>query len=204
MRKNGEYVLLNSDDHTAIIVKMGNNPADYRPDILHQSILTLFDSPLAKAGRFELLIHTSSNVLIKVSPELRVPRTFKRFAGLITQLLHTRKIKASEGKKVLMKVVKNPVTAHLPPGAFKVGTSVNGKLVKVWEYVREKRMKFVSLDENEPSTCPVFVIGMTAHQDTAKEIDYCDELVAISAYHLSAASCVGRIASAFENLWDIN
>lgn len=204
MRKNGEYVLLNSDDHAQIIGKQGSNPADYRPDILHQSILTLFDSPLAKSGRFELYIHTSSNVLIKVSPELRVPRTFKRFAGLITQLLHTRKIKASEGKKVLMKVVKNPITLHLPTGSFKIGTSVNGKLVKMIDYVRESRLKFTSEDENEPPNTPVFVVGMTAHEDTAKDLDYCDELVAISGYHLSAAACVGRIASAFENLWGIN
>lgn len=204
MRKNGEYVLLNSDDHPQIITKLRKNPADYRPDILHQSILSLFDSPLAKAGNFELYIHTHQNVLIRVSPELRVPRTYKRFAGLLTQLLHTRKIKANENNKVLMKVVKNPISLHLPPGSYKVGTSIEGKLVKIAEFVRDDKLRFSKGEEDEEARTPVFVVGMTAHGHDAKDLEYTDECVALSGYHLSAAACISRIATAFENLWGIN
>jgi len=71
---------------------------------------------------------TKSNVLIQVNPQIRLPRTFKRFAGLMVQLLHKMKIRAAEGPKgagqiatpsgrTLLKVIKNPVSAHLPPGA---------------------------------------------------------------------------------------
>ena len=196
--------MLNSDDHSQIITKLRKNPADYIPDILHQSILSLFDSPLAKAGNFELFIHTQQNVLIRVSPELRVPRTFKRFAGLITQLLHTRKIKASDNNKVLMKVVKNPITGHLPPGCYKVGTSEEAKLVKIGEFVKEERLKFVQSDDDEERRVPVFIVGMTAHGHEGKDLEYADETIALSGYHLSAAACVSRIAGAFENFWGIN
>ena len=54
-------------------------------------------------------------VLIEVSPQIRIPRTYKRFAGLMVQLLHKLSIRAANGPHKLLKVIKNPVTDHLPP-----------------------------------------------------------------------------------------
>ena len=74
---------------------------------------------------------------MQVNPQIRLPRTFKRFAGLMVQLLHKMKIRAAEGPKgagqlatpsgrTLLKVIKNPVTAHLPPGAPVFGETARG------------------------------------------------------------------------------
>jgi len=49
--------------------------------------LTLLDSPLNKAGKLQVYIHTSKNVLIEVNPQTRIPRTFKRFSGLMGTFL---------------------------------------------------------------------------------------------------------------------
>lgn len=54
-----------------------------RPDITHQSLLMLFDSPLNRAGLLQVYIRTARNVLIEVNPQTRIPRTFKRFGGLM-------------------------------------------------------------------------------------------------------------------------
>jgi rRNA small subunit pseudouridine methyltransferase Nep1 len=167
-------------------------------------MLALFDSPLAKAGRIQVFIHTSKNVLIKVSHELRVPRTYKRFAGLLTQLLHTRKIKATENNKVLMKVIKNPVTDHLPLGCIKIGTSVESELVKIGDFIKTEKFKFNPKDPNTEPMHPVFVIGVCAYGHPGKEAEYIDTCISISSYHLSAAACVTRITNSFENLWGIN
>jgi hypothetical protein len=48
-----------------------------------QCLLTLLDSPLNKAGRLQVYIHTAKGVLIEVNPHVRIPRTFKRFSGLM-------------------------------------------------------------------------------------------------------------------------
>lgn len=94
------YQLLNCDDHQQILKKHGREVADLRPDISHQvnylensrsivnhgffqCLLTLLDSPLNKAGLLQVFIHTQKNVLIEVNPQTRIPRTFKRFAGLM-------------------------------------------------------------------------------------------------------------------------
>jgi hypothetical protein len=41
------------------------------------------------------------------------------------------KIRATGSSVTLMKVIKNPVTAHLPIGVKKIGTSTKGRLVNI-------------------------------------------------------------------------
>ena len=93
--RKGDFQLLNCDDHRDLMKKNKKDPAMYRPDIAHQELLALIDSPLNKAGKLKVFIRTEKNVLIEVNPAIRIPRTFKRFGGLMVQLLHKMKIKVS-------------------------------------------------------------------------------------------------------------
>ena len=86
--KSGKFELLNCDDHLALHKRLGKDPADSRPDIAHQCLLSLLDSPLNKAGLLTVILRTETGVLVEIDPSIRIPRTFKRFAGLMVQLLH--------------------------------------------------------------------------------------------------------------------
>lgn len=48
-----------------------------------QCLLTLLDSPLNKAGLLQVYVQTANGVLIEINPSVRIPRTFKRFSGLM-------------------------------------------------------------------------------------------------------------------------
>lgn len=56
-------------------------------------------------------MHTAKNVLIEVNPQVRLPRTFKRFCGLMVQLLQKLSIRASNGSSKLLKVMWWPHAA---------------------------------------------------------------------------------------------
>lgn len=132
-----EYKLLNCDDHVGYLSKKGRDPSAARPDIAHQCLMTLLDSPLNKAGLLKVYVHTATNMLIDVNPKIRIPRTFKRFSGLMVQLLHKLSIKAegTRGESVL-KMVKNPVTRFFPPNTRVVGMSYSSeKLVDIFDFV---------------------------------------------------------------------
>ena len=81
--KKGDYQLLNCDDHIAVMKRLNRDPQKYRPDIVHQEMMAVLDSPLNKAGKMKLFVHTEKNVLIEINPKTRLPRTFKRFSGLM-------------------------------------------------------------------------------------------------------------------------
>ncbi|KAK9868857.1 hypothetical protein WJX84_011976 [Apatococcus fuscideae] len=165
----------------------------YRPDIAHQALLAILDSPLAKAGKLKALyIHTKKNVLIEVNPQVRLPRTFKRFCGLLVQLLQKLSIRATNGPDKLLKVIKGPITKHFPLNAERVGLShKSADIVTLPQYVKTLSAESV----------PVFVVGAMAHGKI--DITYVDRFMSISQYPLSAAYCIGRITNALEQHWNI-
>ena len=86
-------------------------------------MLALLDTPLNKAGKLRIFVVTKKGVLIKVSPDIRFPRTYKRFSGLITELLTNMKIKSDGDGPPLLEILNGQVETHLPENAYKVGTS---------------------------------------------------------------------------------
>jgi rRNA small subunit pseudouridine methyltransferase Nep1 len=73
--------------------------------------------------------------LIEVNPSVRIPRTFKRFAGLMVQLLHRLSIRSTNSQEKLLKVIKNPITDHLPPNCRKVTMSFEAPVVRTKDYI---------------------------------------------------------------------
>ena len=120
-----DFSLLNIDDHKGILARNNRDFSTARPDITHQCLLMLFDSPLNRAGLLQVFIRTANNVLIEINPATRIPRTFKRFAGLMVQLLHKYSISATDSSVKLIKVIKNPITDHLPVGKFYISSIYN-------------------------------------------------------------------------------
>lgn len=125
-------VLLNSDEHKNYINQtLHKDYSSYRPDIVHHCLLSLLDSPLNKAGKLKIYIHTALNVILDINPKLKVPRTYESFAALFAQALHKLRVRAVESSETLIKVIKNPITNHLPSEALKIGTSTQAKLLDI-------------------------------------------------------------------------
>lgn len=192
--KRGDFQLLTVDDHPSIMKRYNKDPKDYRPDILHQELMALLDSPLNKEGRLVIYVHTTKNVLIEVNPKCRIPRTFKRFSGLMVQLLHRLKIRSADGQDTLLKVIKNPMSRHLPPGIRCYGFSCGGSLFNPHHFA-------ASLPVNEPV---MFVFGaMATGSIQMKDHPYMTELVSCSSYPLSGVVAINRVLGAIENQWGV-
>jgi len=185
-----EFGLLNIDDHKGLLSRSGRDFSTARPDITHQCLLMLFDSPLNRAGLLQVYIRTANNVLIEINPATRIPRTFKRFAGLMVQLLHKYSITAAESGVKLMKVIKNPITDHLPAGCRKILMSYSADGIK-----RPSQL----VPESEEPIC--IVVGAIAKGAIAT--DYTEENISISNYPLSAAAVCSKLCDAFEQSWGI-
>ncbi len=144
-----------------------------------------------KAGLLQVYIRTKNNVLIEINPKCRIPRTFKRFCGLFAQLLTKYRIRASETSEILLKVVKNPITDHLPSGSPIITTCEKSRLIDIDEYT-------TSLNKGKPV---VFVVGAMSQGDV--NIDYSHDSVSVSSYPLSAAVVCSKLCTSFEKVWDI-
>lgn len=197
----GLYELLNCDDHRDLCKrKLKKDPNTFRPDILHQEMLALLDSPLNKAGLLKIYIQTQKKVLIDVNPSIRIPRTYKRFAGLFVQLLHKMKIKSSTESSTLLKVIKNPFSQYLPAGTSVYGMSCQGKLYSPISLAQS--LLPADVDSSSPPVC--FVVGaMSTGHVTINDHPYIHSMFSISEYPLSGAAALSRIMGGAEHYWGI-
>ncbi|KAF9664592.1 hypothetical protein SADUNF_Sadunf16G0034500 [Salix dunnii] len=184
------YQILNSEEHANFLRRNNKNPADYRPDI---ALLSILDSPLNKAGCLRAVyVKTDKGVLFEVKPYVRIPRTYKRFAGIMLQLLQKLSIAAVGKREKLLRVIKNPVTQYLPLNSRKIGFSHSSdKLVDMEKYVAG-----VGGD-----TDLVFVVGAMSHGKI--ECDYIDDFISVSEYPLSAAWCIARVCEGVSRKWRV-
>ena len=190
--RRGVYELLNCDDHRDLCrKKLHKDPNEFRPDILHQELLALLDSPLNKAGYVQVYVKTKKSVLIEVNPSIRIPRTYKRFAGLMVQLLHKMKIKASTESTTLLKVIKNPFSQHLPPGTRCFGFSSQGTLYSPISLAKT----LLPADPQECLKAPTCLIvgAMSTGHVTLNDHPYIEQMLSISEYPFSGAAALSRI-----------
>ncbi|KAK6045451.1 Nep1 ribosome biogenesis protein [Cooperia oncophora] len=167
-----------SDKHANFLRKNKKDPADYRPDILHQVSCWYFSE-------------RNKNVLVRVSPQCRIPRTFDRFCGLMVQLLHKLVVRAADSSQKLLTVIKNPVSNYLPVGSRKILMTFNTE-----ELVLPN--KLISPKDEAPL---VVVIGGIARGKIVT--DYTDRDVKISNYPLSAALTCAKVTSGLEEIWGV-
>lgn len=140
----------------------------------------------------QVYVRTEKNVLIEINPQTRIPRTFKRFAGLMVQLLHKFSVRANETSVRLLHVIKNPISDHLPVGCKKIAMSFNSKVVK------NPRELVPPAGESEAIA---MVVGAFAHGNL--ELDYTEADISISNFPLSAALTCAKLCSAFEEVWNV-
>ena len=195
LKKNPQ--ILNCDEHYKIIKSMKKKLDDFRPDIIHQCLLNLFDSPLNKVGLLKVYIRTSKNILIDINPKTRMPRTFKRFSGLFTQLLLKNEIRASDTNEILMKVINSDIESLLGKNTPKILLSEKGRLIDIDSYC--KNLDKAGNEQN--NIC--FIIGTNPKGDIAPSIKYNDDCIALSSFELDSNIVCAKICSSFEKVWDI-
>lgn len=128
-----------SERHRSYHSRHNQDPAEWRPDVVHQCLLHLQDSALNRAGKLEVFLHTKKGVCISVDPRLKVPRHMRLFEKMMVSVLFKMKIRASTGYLSLMRVVKNPITDHVPANTALIRVEKDGEpvedLLKYCEYV---------------------------------------------------------------------
>ena len=71
-----EFSLLNIDEHKGILARNGRDFSTARPDITHQCLLMLFDSPLNRAGLLQVIRDGEGSIN---SPSVKYKRFIKWF-----------------------------------------------------------------------------------------------------------------------------
>ncbi|MGC8936601.1 MAG: 16S rRNA methyltransferase [Candidatus Methanomethylicaceae archaeon] len=136
--KEPEKVLLDISYHYAAMRGLRDWDRRGRPDIVYVTLLNILGSPLNKEGLLQVYIHTIKDFVITVDPEIKLPRNYLRFLGLIEQLFEVGKVPPTgkwlmrlekKSLKDLLNELKPSKTIFLTEGGKKTKGEKLGEIV---------------------------------------------------------------------------
>ena len=98
--KPAEEILLDRSYHHSAMLKLENAERRGRPDLVHFALLEATSTPLYRKNLLKVYIHTIANKVIFLGENVRLPKSYFRFEGLIEDLFENGKV--SSGSKMLM------------------------------------------------------------------------------------------------------
>jgi rRNA small subunit pseudouridine methyltransferase Nep1 len=142
-------ILLDRSYHHAAMAKLEDDNKRGRPDIAHFALMEALGTPFFIKGMLRVYVHTIDDKLIAIADNLRIPKSYFRFEGLMVGLFRDKVVKSEQGA-VLMEVSDGTLADLLDSirPARVIGLSTTGVQTTAEEAVAE------NLDDG----C-VFVIG---------------------------------------------
>jgi len=98
--KKPREILLDRALHHAAMNSLEDSPKRGRPDIIHLCLIEAMGTPLNREHLLRVYVHTYGGTMITVSPQVRLPRNYNRFVGLMEQLLLEKRVPL-EGEALL-------------------------------------------------------------------------------------------------------
>jgi rRNA small subunit pseudouridine methyltransferase Nep1 len=98
-------ILLDRSYHHAAMKKLkdGGGGKRGRPDIVHFALMEALSTPLFMENELRVYVHTVNDKIIAIADNLRIPKSYFRFEGLMTSLFRDKEVKSEEGA-VLMQL----------------------------------------------------------------------------------------------------
>ena len=85
--KKPSELLLDQTHHGRSMTKLSQSERRGRPDITFLSLLSILETPLCKEGLFSVHLHLQDGRIVGIRQDVRLPRNYDRFVGLMEQLL---------------------------------------------------------------------------------------------------------------------
>ncbi len=129
-RKLGKHpseILLDNSWHFAAMNGIKNELKRGRPDLVHFSILEVTTIPLYIKGHLKFYVHTIDDKVISFSPNVHVPKSYHRFAGLVEKLY--RELTITSNNDILLTIEDktfSELLTEIKPSKV-IGFSTNGK-----------------------------------------------------------------------------
>jgi rRNA small subunit pseudouridine methyltransferase Nep1 len=136
--KKPAETLLDRSYHHSAMKRMQDAHKRGRPDIVHFALMEALSTPLFLQGRLKVYVHTYGDMIITVADNLRLPKSYFRFEGLVQNLLRDGAVKSDEGA-VLMETKKGALADLIREAAPSkvVGLSSAGVQSTAEEVVRK-------------------------------------------------------------------
>lgn len=192
-KKPSEILLDRSFHHFAMLAtKLEDDYKRGRPDILHIALLNALATPLYKRNSLKIFIHTFDNNVILLGNDVRIPKTYSRFEGLLLDLFKNKKI-ISRDEQLLLDLRPNTsfgelVKNFVHPDVI-IGFSTTGKF---------KNLESIASDLTSYSNPCIIIGGFPKGHFSKNTESYFDKKYSISDTGLESHIIISRLLYEYE------
>jgi rRNA small subunit pseudouridine methyltransferase Nep1 len=168
-----------------------------RPDIVHFSLLTALSTPLFIERKLDVYVSTMENKLIFISKDLRIPKSYFRFEGLMMNLFRDKVINDPNGSRKLLELKENInfneiINQIVKPNKV-IGLSIKGIRSNPFQIIVD------SVEDKNKNYC--FVVGGFQRGHFQEDVtSIFDIMYSISDYGLESHVVIARILYECEKL----
>ena len=174
--KKPTELLLDQTHHGQSMTKLSRSERRGRPDITFLSLLSILETPLCKEGLLSVHLHLQDGRIVEVRQDVRLPRNYDRFAGLMEQLLLKGRV-PPQGE-ALLKINESSLEDLILKLKLKAG-SYNAKTLLAVEGGLQTTVESLGNLLPQDSSIPVIVgVGAFPHGP------FPDEIVSLFETHL--------------------
>jgi rRNA small subunit pseudouridine methyltransferase Nep1 len=185
--KKPSETLLDISWHFAAMKGIKNEIKRGRPDLVHFSLLEACSIPLYFENKLNVFVHTTDDKVISVGQNVRLPKSYHRFTGLVEKLYSTGRIE--ENSNALLEIKKMSFGNLIKKINPKQTIALSSKGVKSsYQKVAE---------EMDGNTCLV-VGGFSKGQFSDENKNYFNKIVLVDKNSLEAHIIISRVLYEYE------
>lgn len=180
-------ILLDRSYHHAAMLKLDNVNKRGRPDLVHFALLEATSTPLYQKGLLQIYVHTIMDKVIFFHDNIRLPKSYFRFEGLIEELFKCGEIKSDAELLMKVKDMKFSYLLKTVKPTSCIGLSRSGVKSNAEELA------------NKMNNNSAIVIGGFPRGHFSQQIsNNLDEVYSISEYSLEAHVVIARVLYEYE------
>ena len=185
--KKPSEILLDISWHFAAMKGIKNEIKRGRPDLVHFSLLEACSIPLYFENKLNVFVHTIDDKVISIGQNVRLPKSYHRFIGLVEKLYAAGKIE--ENNNMLLEIKQMNLGELIKKINPKQTIALSSKGIKSsYQNVASE------MDDN---TCLV-VGGFSKGQFSDKIKDYFNKIVLVDKNPLEAHIIISRVLYEYE------
>jgi rRNA small subunit pseudouridine methyltransferase Nep1 len=184
--KEPSKILLDSSFHHNAMQSLKDGQRRGRPDIVHMCLLLALDSPVNKSGHLQIYVHTRDDKVIWVNPNVRLPKNYSRFIGLMEQLYEKKVIKSET--EILLSIEDKTLPELLDElGTWNVLFCEQGDDVDTIDFLKDRKGKNLAL-----------LIGGFPHGEFTTALQVAQEKIRIGSESFAASTVVAKALFSYE------
>ncbi|MBE44476.1 MAG: ribosome biogenesis protein [Thaumarchaeota archaeon] len=185
--KSGQEILLDRSYHHRAMNKLEDAGKRGRPDLVHFALLEAMSTPLYQKGMLEIYVHTIIDKVIFFHGNIRLPKSYFRFEGLMEELFKYRQVTSDTELLMEVKDISFIDLLNIIKPLHVIGMSQSGIKLSVEEVARRHQDK------------SVLVIGGFPHNHfSSKVYSKLDNVYSINEYGLEANVVIARVLYEYE------